>query len=152
MGRTERISRVVKTYDPLLYCEKSGDGKLCIYRKSKRIETYFIDGQSIQFVRPAPFFVCALTHNWKMDGRPVDWGIEPILARLNAIDLWKRDLAEESIKNELAGYEAKDREFSNSVESFLYEFRSQFAKTFNDVNTASMAKKDLRKERENGNC
>lgn len=152
MGRTERISRVVKTYDPELYCERSEVGKLCVFRRSSRIETYFIDGQSIQFVRPAPFFVFALTHNWKMDGVSVDWGIEPILARLNAIDLWKRDLAEESIKNVEADYESKERDLKNSVESFLYEFRSQFKKTFNDVNTASLAKKDLRKERENGNC
>lgn len=152
MGRTERISRVVKTYDPKLYCERSGEGKLCVYRKSSRIETYDVDGQSIQFVRPTPYFVFALTHNWKMNGRPVEWGIEPILARLNAIDLWKRDLAGESIQNSEDYSANKERDLHNSVESFLYEFRSQFKETFKDVNTASMKKKDLRKEKENGYC
>ncbi len=35
---------------------------------------------------------------------------------------------------------SEKRDFSNTVESFLYDYRSQFKKTFNDVNTSLMKK------------
>lgn len=146
MGRVERITEAIKSHDRLLYCDESREGKLCIYRKSTRLEAYRLDDDSVlQFARPAPHFIFALTHNWKMDGRNVDWGIEPIMARLRAIDLWNRDLAEEFIQQEEKEIESSERERKNTTEAFLKDFRRQFAKTFDGVNTANMAKKDSRR-------
>lgn len=144
MGRAERITAQVKLRDRELYCERDKEGKLCVYRKSLRWEIYRLkNGIALQFARPAPHFIFALTHNWAMNGRPVDWGIEPILARLKAIDLWNRDLASDIIAEEEKTLESAARARTNSTESFLLDFRKQFARTFNDVNTSTLAKKPL---------
>lgn len=146
MGRAERITAEIQSQDRLLYCERDREGKLCIYRKSTRLEDYRLnDGSLLRFARPAPHFVFALTHDWKTTGEPKDWGIEPIKARLKAIDLWQRDLAEEIIQQEEKHLESVARDRRNSTESFLLDFRKQFAKTFDGINTSNMAKKDRRR-------
>lgn len=147
MGRAERITKTIKHHDALLYCERSKEGKLCVYRKSNRVESFRLDDEKsvLHFVRPAPHFVFALTHDWKLSGQEVDWGLEPIMARLKAIDLWNRDLAGECIRGEEKRLESLARDRQNNVESFLLDFRRQFQKTFNDVNTSTMEKKDSRR-------
>lgn len=142
MGRAERITREIKFHDPMLYCERDGEGKLCVFRKSTRWESYaFNDGSSLRVARPTPHFIFALTHDWKKASHVVDWGIEPIMARLRAIDLWQRDLAEEIIQDEEKAIKSRERDARNSMESFLYDFRSQFKRTFADVNVANLSKK-----------
>jgi hypothetical protein len=147
VGRAERITREVQAYDRELYCEKNMEGMLCIYRKSKRCESYQLeDGSLLTYVRPAPHLIFALTDTWKVTGRPVEWGVVPILQRLKALDLWNRDIVgelEQAYDNEEA---ANARKRKNDTESFLLDFRSQFKKTFNDTRIANMdMKKDLRR-------
>lgn len=152
MGRAERITSVIRKHDPMLYCE-SRDGKLCVFRKSQRIESYEINGVTIQFVRPAPFFIFALTTDWRMDSPPADWGLVPLVNRLKEIDLWNRDLAEEIIRQEEDRAAVAKKDFRNESEAFLKDYRSEFADTFNDVRVSNMDKKDKRRIGEkNGNC
>ncbi len=143
MGRAERITEVIKAYDSKLFC-KSEDGKLCIYRKSQRIESYDLNGTLYHFVRPSCFWILSLTHNWRMDGDPADWGIEPIMKKLKMGDLWHRDLASEVIRQEEKHLESTQRHLDNESEAFLKDYRRKFARTFNDVRVANMAKKDSR--------
>lgn len=144
---SNRITKAVKRYDYLLFCKRNIEGKQCIYRQGKLLESYMLDDSKVLYnVKSTPNFIFALTHNWKESGYTVDWGIEPILARLKAIDLWKRDLADECEKNEEKHIESLARERKNTTESFLYEFRDKFKKTFSDVNTANMNKKIKKKE------
>ncbi len=136
---------MVKSHDSKLYCNRNAEGKLCIYRESYRWEHHFIDGVSVHFARPTPHFIMALTHNWHMHGQSVEWGFEPILARLKAMDLHNRNLAEDLIKNYDKAEVTKQRDASNKNEDFLREFRPQFAKTFADINTSTLKKVDRRK-------
>jgi hypothetical protein len=147
VGRVERITRELKNHDSQLYCDWGGAGRLCVYRKSTRWESYYLDEDAVLSVaRPTPHFIFALTENWSLKGEPKDWGVEPILARLKAIDLWNRDLAEEIIQNTEKETESLARDRRNNTESFLLDFRKQFAKTFDDVNTSTLAKKDKRRD------
>lgn len=148
MGRKDTINRLVKRHDPELYCEQR-DWMLCVYRRGFKWEPYNVDGMDILFLRSSPHFVFALTDNWKTTGRPVEWGSIPIMNRLKAIDLWNRDLAEESIQSTIKQNEMFEKDKRNSIESFMSEFRGQFKKTFSDVNTASMMKKERKREFEN---
>lgn len=146
MGRIDVITQAIKLHDRSLYCERSEEGKLCVYRKSQRVESYRLDDESVlHYVRPTPYFVFALTDNWRMTGEPREWGIEPIMARLKALDLWNRDVAGDIIDQELKERASLERERQNTIESFLIDFRRQFAKTFNDVNTSTLAKKESRR-------
>lgn len=151
MGRRERITEAVKTHDPMLFC-KEHTGKLCIFRKGWKWESYDIDDEVLLFLRPDDYFVMALTDTWKLAGSPVDHGLDPILRRIQAIDLWKVDMATESIKSAEKHEESQARDRRNKNEAFLYDFRSRFAKTFNDVNVANMDKQKTKiKGVKNGN-
>lgn len=148
MGRAERITEMLKLHDSMLYCERNKEGKLCVYRKGTRWEHYQIGDIEYAFARPAPHFIFAITDNWKTTGVPVEWGLLPILNRIKAIDLWNRDLAEEVIQQTEKQNESAQRDLANSTESFLKDFRRQFARATNDINTSNLDKKrDLRRIR-----
>lgn len=141
MGRAKVVTSYIKRFDPLLFCEKSGDGKLCVYRKGQRIESYDVDGVVIGFVRPAPYLVLSLTDTWNLNGKPREWGIEPIMNRLRMSDTWSRDVAKESIESIEKFDESKERAIDNHIESYLKDVRREFAGVTNDINTANLNKK-----------
>ncbi len=129
MRRADVISKAVGNYDACLYAQEMPDGRIDIYRKNR------------ENVSP-PHFIFSLTDTWHPSGRKVDWGVEPVLHRIRAHDLWRDDNFVKETVAELEKQPEKDlKEFRNNTESFLYDFRKQFSRTFNDVNTASMDKK-----------
>ncbi len=145
MTRADRITREIRRHDRLLYCEKSPQGPLAIYRKLYRYEPMEVNGVIIHYPILSPHLVFAITDTWSITGRPVEWGILPIMARIKAMDLWTND----NIVNDLIdGYkkdeESKERDQRNSIESFLLDFRRQFAKSFDQYNTGTL---DKRKDR-----
>ncbi len=143
--RKDKITKAIKRYDRELYCDWSPQGPLVIYRKGHRYEPMEVNGVIIHYQVPSPHYVFALTDTWVVTGNPIDWGIEPIMARLRAMDLWRDDdIVKEHTRNYHKGEESKARDQRNSIESFLYEFRSQFAKATNNVNTSLL---DKRKDR-----
>lgn len=148
--REDKITRAIKFHDRELYCARNKQDIMCIYREIISYEKYFLgEKEWLLFSKSSPYFVFALTHNWKTNGRPVDWGIEPIMARLKAMDLWRRDVAEDLIREYEKDEASLVRDRDNSMESFLYEFRDQFKKTFSDVNTSNLSKIN-NKEKLNG--
>jgi hypothetical protein len=146
MMRAHAITRELQLYDPCLFAKKE-NGMMKIFRRTKRLEWLEYEGETVGFLKEDPYFVCALTHNWTVNGVPVDWGLEPISKKIRESDLWKRDkLADELIASYEKQAEASARHTRNETEAFLGEFRSQFAKTFDGVNTANMAKIDNRRK------
>ena len=135
--RLAEINRVIKAYDRLLFAGEAKLGRIDIMRKS-------------QFDVTPPHYLFSLTDNWRANGMPRDWGLEVILNRLKAHDLWRDDtFVERWIAQHEKDEESKERDRRNSIEAFFYDFRSQFKKTFSDVNTANM-KKLYRKEDSHG--
>lgn len=90
--------------------------------------------------------VMSLTDNWSSSGKPVPWGVEPILLRLRQIDASGNDVMGEVRKSREKQEESKRREMRNHIESGLMETRKDFAKAFNDINTSTLDKtKDKRR-------
>lgn len=131
-SRVREVNRVVKGYDRDLVAQREGNGAIHIYRKTEN---------------PADplHFVTALTDTWTVRGTPRDWGLEVLHDRLVAHDLWKNETIMERImaktqKNE----ESRERSRKNNTEAFLQEFRRQFARATDGINTSSLAKIDRR--------
>lgn len=96
-----------------------------------------------------PYFIFALTDDWTAKGKPRDWGIEVVMNRIRAIDLWKNEtVVDRLMKDYTKQAESDDRAMRNSMESFLYEFRRDFAKATNHINTANLGKLDNRRIKE----
>ncbi len=127
------IDRAVRRYDAYLFANLEADGAIHIYRKAP-------------FSVSLPHHVFTLTDTWTIHGKPVEWGIEPVLARLKAMDLWKEETEVDRIETNLKKQdETKERDFKNNVESFLKDFRRQFARSTDGINTGSLAKIDNRR-------
>lgn len=147
--RAERITRTIKSKDNKLFCAKNAEGKLCVYREGFRLERYVMDDEStLYFSRPDHHLVMALTDTWNLKGRAVDWGLEPIMARIDSLDLWRRDMVKEIELNDLKHAASCERHLKNETEAFLKDFRPQFAKATDEVVTGSLSKTDPRKKRE----
>jgi hypothetical protein len=141
VGRIESINSKIKAHDSLLFCKRNQEGKLCIYRKSQTAERYNLDDGAVLInLRSTPYLVFAITHNWKESGYDVDWGIEPILARLKAHDLWNRDLASEVIEREEKNQASRDRAGKNMMEDFARDLYPVFKKGLKDINTSNLKK------------
>lgn len=146
MSREREINRIIQRYDRDLVAQRDFKGTMCVWRKANRYESFEFDGKKYLFARPDLKLVFALTDNWSQSGRPVDWGLEPILNRLKSIDVWRDpEFAERLIAEYEKDAQSKKRDLHNTVESFLIDYRREFARTFGDVNTANLAKTDKRR-------
>lgn len=139
--REYQITRAIQGYDPKLYAVKGYEDRIDILRKGYRYETYDVDGVLLTVPVEEPHRVISLTDTWGALGKPVEWGIEPILAKIQACDLWKRDVGGEVIANREKQKEDQDRKRKNDIEGFLIDNRRMFAKAFDGINTSSLDKK-----------
>lgn len=138
----KRIEQGLKNHDSLLFLQESKLGRYDVYRKT-------------QFGEAPPNLICSLTDDWSVKGSPVEYGLYVVLDRIKAHDLWRDDsFIENWIKEREKEGESRDRARRNSIESFLYDFRSQFQRATDGINTGSLNKIDSRKlmENKNGNC
>lgn len=148
MDRVGTLNRYLKAYDSELYCEwglpKGVMGNL-LKTSNEPFPAIYVLRRNRQ--KPhEPHFIFALTDDWTWRSPAREWGIEVVLNRLKAMDLWKDETVvdrfmQQTEKNE----ESEKRQVRNSIEDFLYDFRKDFAKATNHINTSSLAKTDKRR-------
>ena len=149
-NRLATITKEVKKYDKELYCDLLPSGIPAILRRTNRAELYDLsddeEKSTLVVFKDSPHLVFPLTDDWSSRGRMVDWGIEPIMARLKAMDLWANKSFMEDL---ILSYEKADadraKDQRNNIESFFYDMRSQFKKDWSDINASGVAKKDRRR-------
>lgn len=125
-ARAKQLDRALKQHDSLLFVQETKPGRLDVYRKSS-------------LNSEAPHFIFALTDSWTVDGRPVEWGIDVVVNRIKAHDLWRdENFVNQVIKEGEEASESKRRSFRNSVEAFVSEFRREFARATADINTSNL--------------
>ena len=140
------LNRAVYGYSKDLRVKKSIDDIYCIYKQELIPEAYRINGSWLIYQKPIQSFVMALTEDWSLRSKRCEWGIEPVMARLRAIDLWSNhNFIDEIIDSHQKSMESKKRDFKNNTESFLYDFHSEFKKTFAYTNVSSLKKIDRRR-------
>lgn len=123
-----RVEKGIKVHDSKLFIQETRLGRYDIYRKS-------------EFGCHLPNFVFALTEDWSANGRPVEHGIDVVINRVKAHDLWHNtDFMEDYIKTCEKISEDKEKKRKNSIEGFLYDFRRQFQRATESVNTGTLNK------------
>lgn len=122
------LTRALKSHDAELFAQETKPGRVDVYRANR------------MFMHP-PHYVFSLTEDWTVNSRPVPWGIDVVVNRIKAHDLWRDDqFVERLLKDQEKAAESEDRAFRNNVEGFLSEFRSQFHKATNGINTSTLNK------------
>lgn len=144
--RQDRITREIQYHDRDLYCAKDYKGRMSIFRKSFVHEDCWLDDHTvIKSLVFRPQYIMSLTDNWAASGCPVEWGLDPILRRLREIDSHNRDLMIEIEANHDKAKASKQRALESETEAFVKDWRREFAKATNDINTSTMEKKDSRR-------
>ncbi len=142
--KVSQVNRAIRKYDRELYAEMF-EGRIDIFRNTYGHEAFDVNGHTICFIKQVPYRVFCLTDSWKAWGKPVDWGIEPIMAKLKSADLWVRDVLKETNSQNEKIDASKKRDVSNNVEAFVKDYRKEFARTFEDVNTTNLSKRTDRR-------
>jgi len=129
-------------YDRELYAREDQSGKITVYRKAYTWDSYELsDKMTITYARPSHHYVFSLTDNWSMSGVKRDWGLEPVLEHLKAIDPWRNpSLGEEIISQHERAIEKREKASKNKHEDLAREMHHDFKKAFSDTNTSSMNK------------
>lgn len=122
------LNKHLKMHDSLLFVQESKLGRHDIYRKSQT-------GSCL------PHFIFTLTEDWTVKTRPIEWGIDVVINRIKAHDIWRDDkFVDKLIDKHVEHEESKSRAMRNSIESFLYDFRKQFQKATDGINTSTLNK------------
>ena len=128
MGRFEDLNKAVRNHDECLFFQITHGDRMDLYRRSKHGDH-------------PPHYIFSLTEDWTTKTRPVPWCEINILNRLRAHDLWRDDnFVANYIKETLKDEESKDRARRNNTEAFLRDFRRQFAKATDSINTSTLSK------------
>ena len=145
-AKVESLTRALKSYDRYLYAERSSSSELIgVYRNNVRWDTYEWYGSQLSVSRLSPEPVMFLTTTWNIHGQPVDWGIEPVMARLRESDCWNHDNLDEVTAQNEALKRNKDQSQSNELRAMAADMRKDFAKATNDINTSSLKKLEKRR-------
>ena len=132
---TRRLTKAVKEHDSLLYVERDNHGGMNLWRKDYRKEFFSYNGNTYSYMVSSPYFVLRLSDDWTTRGRPVEWGVEPLLHRIRSIDLWNKDSESSNVeKSQIKAMESKDREIKNMHEAMTSEMHSSFKKAFSYTN------------------
>lgn len=134
MTRVQSLNRELKNYDGELYVQETQAGRLDVCRKSK-------------FGMSPPNYIFSLTEDWSARSKPVPWSTDIVMNRIRAHDLWRDDtFVEQWIKQREKEVESQERARKNTIESFLYDFRRQFGRATNEINTSTLSNKENRKD------
>lgn len=135
-GRIRELNRGLKRYDRRFYARYVGEGMIHICWSDAQVNK----------------LIMALTDNWTVSGKPVPWGLQPILARIAEIDASQRtDLFDQLRKQREKVAESKERHFQNELEAGLKDGRRAFAKSFDDFNLSTCDKTTKTRRQKYGN-
>lgn len=142
-------TKALKRYDECLFAERTKDGRLCVFRKTKRFDgPVEYEGKKFYNLVECKQLVFALTDTWTLTGVPRFWGIDRVLERVREIDTQANERLIEEIDaaNERVE-ESKRRKFRNEAEAFWSENRKEFIKAVDSVygTTTSLSKDEPKK-------
>lgn len=84
--------------------------------------------------------VLPLTDTWTESGIPVEWGVCPVIAKLQSMDAARRDFEAEILREKERQVKSKDKALDNAAESIAEVQHWAFGKLFKDVNTSLLPK------------
>ena len=140
-------TKALKRYDRELYADRTKDGALCVFRKVKRfVPVCENEGFRLLNLTEDKQYVFALTDNWTLSGKPINWGIDDVLGRIKKLDCWaNKNLFEElDAENEKVD-ERKRRDLRNEMDAFWSHERDRFKTATSDILTHSLSKDNPRK-------
>lgn len=139
--KLRQIAALLNRYDSDLFPKRYLDGSMGIMRKIRRYDFHRFDeyGFVLWFAKDIDDLILPITHNWLPEGTPVDWGIEPILSKIQETDAWRDDGEYERFcKKRAERKESKKKADKNEFRALAADCRKDFAKATNEINTSNL--------------
>ena len=143
------LNKALKAHNRDLYARRCKDGVYRVFQKVKQWREHWIsDGQCIRELYDSEWVVCPLTHNWAASGRPVEWGIEPVLEH---IKYGRPDMDETRDKEFSKQEELRERANNNDLKNMALvaaeDMYESSKKAFADIRYSNMdLTNDVRKK------
>jgi hypothetical protein len=146
-----RLNQELRRYDRSLFAQKQGSGMIQVWRKADKWSASDLSYDETQSSNPM-HFVLALTHNWTVSGQCVDWGLEPVMARIHEMDLWSKQSFLDDLRKQRDRAKAiREQSNRNEIRARASDMRKEFAEATNEINTSTLEKVDSRRTKY-GNC
>ena len=137
--RVFRLNQELKKYDRTLFCHRTSKGMILVLRRADRLEASDYNQSLPELASLNPQLVFALTDDWTANGNPEDRGIEPVMERLRAMDLWnKSDVLDSLRKNRETEDSIRKQSFRNEVAARALDLRKDFARATNEISTSTI--------------
>ena len=146
--RVRQVTRALQGYNRSMFASRRHDGIIGVYRKAVDWKSFEFDGALYHYSKPSRRLLFVLTDNWTLSGKPVEWGIEPILALAREGDAERDDTEGEKRRQDREKKaELRDRAETNNLKAMAYDMRRDVAKTFDQFNTSTCNKVDPRRKK-----
>lgn len=133
-SRVNRLNKELRSYDRDLYIERDSFGAMHLYRKARRYKVFEYEGCPYAASYDQKQFIMSLTSDWQPGSKPVNWGIEPLMRRINEIDSWRDDTGlDEFQKRRELGEKWKKESHKQELRATAADMRKDFAKATNDI-------------------
>lgn len=144
--RLARLNQTVKKLDPDLYVIENSSGMRQIWRKAKRKDLEGLEESGRTELSNE--LILALTDTFTLRGKPVDWGLEPIVSQLKSMDSWRDDrIYDDMVERRKRQEEWSKESQRHEIRARAADMRKDVARAFNDVNTSTLDKKVGRKKK-----
>ncbi len=147
--RVRRYTEELKKHDRTLFAMKTNTGMIQVWRRAEKWSAAELTYEESNSSQPMQY-ILAITDNWKLDGIPIDRGIDPLMAKISQMDSWQQMEPLSSMRNKREQEKQdKDRQNRNEIRAIAADCRREFAAACNDINTSSLDMTDARRRHGN---
>ena len=150
-ARTRTLTKHLKGYESKLFAERDDETKVIHVMREGTITLGPLHYGEFKFkyTKSSAHYIMSLTDNWTLSGKPREWGIDQVIARLREIDSWNRArMFEEMREGREKTSKTQEKDRINKHEAWLRDNKNIFKRAFNDINVSSINSKE--KEIEHG--
>lgn len=133
-SRLRYINEHLSNYDPALSAERDAQGVIRVFRKAPIMKYFEYKGMRFGALSDQKQHIISLTEDWTMTAKPVEWGIEPLMRKISALDAWRDDSGYENFVKRRQRAEADEARMKrNDIRALAADMRTDFAKATNDI-------------------
>jgi hypothetical protein len=140
-----RLTQTLSQYDRSLFAQKTASGMIQVWRKADKWNAADLCYEETESSQPMQF-IFALTDDWTLTGKVVDWGIEPVMHHVYELDTWSKiSFLDDIRKQRDRAKSVRQQSQRNEIRARAYDMRKEFSEATNEINTSTLEKVDNRR-------
>ncbi len=143
--KVTRLTQELKKHDRTLFAKKTESEMVQVWRRAEKWSAADLFYEQTSSSNPMQF-ILALTHDWSLQGKSVDWGIDPVMTKIQEMDLWSKESFLSDLRKERErAKDVREQSKRNEIRARAADMRKDFAQATNEINTSTLEKVDNRR-------